>query len=297
MRCVAPVGNDLGESPLWDDERQCLWWIDAWRSTLWQHWPASNTTRPTVLGAPLASQPIGSIALDRRGDLLVAGRTGFWRLALDTGQLSLVAQAEQGRPASNRLNDGKCDRAGRFWCGSLNTDWTQETGAVYRLDADGQVACMVERHGISNGIAFSPDDTRFYLADSRLNVIWQYDFNLASGDITNRRLFADLSALGGKADGATVDSAGHYWCALFGRGAVLCFDPAGRLLQRIELPARDITMCTFGGPQRQTLYVTSARRFLAPADEGTQPLAGALFAIEGLGNTGLREPRFLSSKA
>jgi sugar lactone lactonase YvrE len=304
VRCVAAVGNDLGEGPWWDAAGGVLWWVDAWRATLWRHRPHDGTTWSTALPPALASEPLGSLVLDAQGRPVCALRRGFWRLDLargdaviladvaDVADVAAVAEAAGDPPPTNRLNDGKCDRAGRYWCGSLNTDWTQATGALYRLDAARELQCVVRRHGIGNGIAFSPDDRRLYFADTRARVVWQYDFDLDAGTIGNRRLFIGPDALPGQPDGATVDAEGCYWSAQFGAGSVARFDPHGRRMRTIALPTRDPTMCTFGGPGLATLYVTTARRFLDPAQREAQPLAGALLALDEPGARGLAEPRF-----
>lgn len=292
IACVAQAGNSLGEGPWWDDAARTLWWIDAWGDRVWRHDPARNTIESQATPAALAGQPLGSMVLDGAGRVVCATRRDFWRFGFGANQATLVAAAEHDRPPSNRLNDGKCDRAGRYWCGSLNTDWSRATGALYRLGTDHRVERMVETHGISNGIAFSPDDRLFYFADTSAGVVWQYDFDLPTGAISNRRPFIDLAHIAGQADGATVDSEGYYWSALFGAGAVARFDPKGRLVRLIELPTRDVTMCTFGGAGLDTLYVTTARRFLDAAQLAAQPLAGALLAIHGLGVCGLPEPRY-----
>ncbi len=289
---VVRADNTLGEGPWWDAAGQVLWWVDAWGSRLWRYRPEGASIESHLLPAPIAGEPIGSMVLDRQGHVVCAMRRDFWRVDPGWGEATLLAPGERDRPPSNRLNDGKCDRAGRYWCGSLNTDWSLATGALYCLDAKHTVTRIVDEHGISNGIAFSPDDRRFYLADTRSGVVWQFDFDLAAGRLSNRRVFIDLASIPGQVDGATVDSEGFYWCALFGAGAVARFDPQGRLVRRIEVPTRDPTMCTFGDADLGTLYVTTARRFLNAAQLAAQPLAGALLALRGLGVTGLEEPRY-----
>lgn len=294
IECAACVENELGEGPWWDATGRRLWRVDAWRARVWCLDPRTAAVESHALPPPIDSEPIGSMVLDSRGRLVLAMRRDFWRVDLGRGEATPIAPAEHDRPASNRLNDGKCDRRGRFWCGSLNTDWSKATGALYRLGADRVATRVVDEHGISNGIAFSPDDRRFYLADSLAAVVWQYDFDLEAGALSNRRVFVDGAGVAGMIDGATVDADGFYWCAMSGAGAVARFDPDGRPALRVELPTRDVTMCTFGGPDLETLYVTSARRFLEPGQLAGQPLAGALFAIRGLGTRGIAEPRFVA---
>jgi len=144
----------------------------------------------------------------------------------------------------------------------------------------------------SHRIAFSPDGARMYFSDSRVDRSYQYDLDKATGRLSNRRVFLDTTAYEGRVDGATVDAEGCYWAALFSGAAIARFDPDGTLMQKIELPVSCPTMCSFGGPDLDILYVTSATFVLEEDELARQPLAGALFAIEGLGAQGLEEPRF-----
>jgi sugar lactone lactonase YvrE len=192
----------------------------------------------------------------------------------------------------NVLNDGKCDRRGRFWCGSRDGALKDPAGALYRLDPD--FGCHRMDHGfiVSNGIAWSPDDRTMYFADTRAETVFAYDFDIDDGSISNRRVFFSTRDIEGRCDGATVDAEGFYWCALVHGGAIARWDPKGRLDRLVPLPVRQPTMCTFGGRNLDVLYVTSAAA-LAPAEQrASQPHAGALFAIHGLGVKGLEEPRF-----
>ena len=149
---------------------------------------------------------------------------------------------------------------------------------------------MDEGFIVANGMAFSPDDRTMYFADSRAESVYAYDLDIDSGEISNRRVFISTADIPARVDGATVDTDGNYWCAHIHGGAIAKYDPRGRLETTIELPVRHPTMCTFGGPDLDVLFVTSARQFLEPGEEAAQPLAGALFAIHGVGARGLPEP-------
>jgi sugar lactone lactonase YvrE len=219
-------------------------------------------------------------------------RGGFYQLDLDTGAACLVAEAETDRPAANRLNDGKCDRAGRFWCASINTDHHTTSAALWRLEAGGDPLLMEDGLIGGNGIAWSRDDRSMYLADTLAGIVWKYEFDLASGQIANRHPFISIDAAQGAPDGGAVDTDGCYWTALFRGGAVARFDPDGKPMQRIGLPVSNPTMCAFGGPHLDILYVTSATRFLDETQLRAQPLAGRVLAIHGLGVRGLPEPKF-----
>ena len=292
VACISSAANDLGESLYWDVAGQRLYWIDAWKAEVYVFDPATSETRCTHLASALAGLPIGSIACHAAGGMIAGIKGGFYRLDLDGGRTSLIAAIESDRPPTNRLNDGKCDRAGRFWCASANTDHRTPTGALWRLESG--CAPVLKQDGliVGNGIAWSPDDRLMYLADTLAGRVWRYDCDIATGEIANRRLFISTDHIRGAVDGATVDADGCYWAALFRGGAVAQFDPKGKLVRHIQLPVSNPTMCAFGGANLDVLYATSASRFLDDAQLRAQPLAGRVFAIHGLGARGLPEPRF-----
>ena len=258
--CISRYANDLGESLYWDAEAQRLYWIDAWKSRIHTYDPTTGETRCTDLAFALGGLPIGSIACRRDGGMIGGIKNGFYRLDLDGCRAELIAAVEADRPATNRLNDGKCDRAGRFWCASANADHRTASGALWRLEAGGDPALMQDGLIVGNGIAWSCDDHLMYLADSFAGIVWQYDFDIAAGEIANRRPFISTAHIRGLVDGATVDADGCYWTALFGGGALAQFDPDGKLIRHVGLPVSNPTMCAFGESELDVLYVTSASR-------------------------------------
>ena len=282
---VVAAGNLLGECPCWNIAEDALYWVDA--------------TRPAVhrldAAGVVATWPmpglIGSFGFRRGGGLVGALPGGFATIDLDAGTVTRIVDPEPERP-SNVLNDGKCDRRGRFWCGSRDGDLKEPRGALYRLDPDGAVARMDDGFIVSNGIAFSPDDRTMYFADSRAETVWAYDFDLDAGAISNRRPFFSTREMTGRPDGATVDAEGFYWCALVHGGAIARIDPEGRLDRLIPMPIMHPTMCAFGGPSLDVLYITSAASMVPKDERAATKLAGALFAIRGLGVSGLPEPLF-----
>ena len=292
IACVSSAANDLGESPVWDVESRRLYWIDAWRSEVHVLDPTTGGTRCIEFASALAGRPIGSIGRHAAGGMIAGVKGGFWHLDLERGAARPIAMVEADRPATNRLNDGKCDRAGRFWCASVNTDHRTPSGALWRLESGSPPVLMQEGLVVGNGIAFGADDRTMYLADTFTRTVWRYEFDLATGALAGQRPFLSTAHISGFVDGATVDADGCYWAALFRGGAVAQFDPDGRLVRHIRLPVSNPTMCAFGGPDLDILYVTSASRFLDEAARRNQPLAGRVFAIEGLGVRGLPEPGF-----
>jgi len=290
--CVTPYANDLGESLYWDAASGVLYWIDAWKAVVHALVPATGEMRQTDFAVSLGGRPIGSVACCNGGGMISGVKGGFYWLDLERGEARLAVEVEADRPAANRLNDGKCDRAGRFWCASINTGHHDATGALWRLDPAHDARLMADGLIAGNGIAWSPDCRTMYLADTLAGTVWRYDFDVATGEIANRRSFISTDPADGAPDGATVDADGCYWSALFRGGAVAQFDADGKMMRRVALPVANPTMCAFGGPDLDILYVTSASRFLDKTQLRAQPLAGRLFAIHGLGTRGLPEPKF-----
>ena len=237
-------------------------------------------------------EQVGSLVFRENGGIVAGMKSGFSFLDLERGTFEHIVSAEP--ETDNCLNDGKPDRRGRYWCGTINRDLKTPNGGLYRLDPDRTCHKMESNIIASNGMAFSPDDKTFYFADSRQDTVWAYDLDIDAGRISNRRVFISTKGLPGRVDGATVDTEGNYWCAHIHDWHVACYDPKGRLVRRIKLPVRHPTMCTFGGDNYDILYVTSGTRFLEPSEAESQPQAGALFAIYDVGAKGFAEPRFAS---
>lgn len=295
IECIVPAQSILGEGPIWNAREGALYWIDAWQPLILRYRPHDARLDTWKLPGALNFEPIGSLVFRSAGGLVVAMKSGFHFLDLDSGLVEFIVDPERERPPfprTNRLSDGKCDRRGRYWCGSTNTTLENATGGLYRLNPDR--TCVAMAHGtiVSNGIAWSPDDRTMYYADSRALTVWAYDFDLESGALSNRRQFISTRGLAGRVDGATVDAEGNYWAALIGMGAVGCFSPDGRLQRTISMPVRNPAMCTFGGDRLDELYVVTSTRFTPDPLRRRQPLAGAVFRITDLGVRGIPEPEF-----
>ncbi len=276
----------LGECPVWSVREQALYWIDIENRRLFRLDPASGAQVSWAMPAT-----IGSFALGRGGRMLLALRTGFVRFDTSSGDITPVGPRLDYDPGTHRLNDGRCDRAGRFWVGSINETKSAADAKLYRLDGASMRLSSMEEHGITiaNGLAFSPDDRTLYFADTVQHRVWAYDFDLASGSIRNQRLFIQTSQTQGRPDGAAVDADGGYWICVHGK--VLRYSPEGRLDREVELPAMRLTMCAFGGSHLDTLYVTSMADYPNVAPDPTKPHAGRLFAVD-IGTAGMPEPEF-----
>lgn len=285
IETVLPGPFALGEGPCWNSGEGALYFVDALQ-------PAIHRWHP-VEGSRTWPMPaiVGSFAMRRSGGLIASLQTGFAAVDLASGAVEPLVDPEPEKPA-NILNDGKCDRRGRFWCGTRDGALTAPSGALYRLDPDFSVRRMDQGFIVSNGIAFSPDDRTMYFADSRAETVFAYDFDIEEGAISNRRVFFSTRDIDGRCDGATVDAEGFYWCALVHGGRIARVDPKGRFDRIIDMPVKHPTMCVFGGDNLDTLYVTSAASMLSETERAAAPQAGALFAIHGLGTKGLPEPTF-----
>lgn len=291
--CVLPARAQLGESPLWSPRDGRLYWVDIDGRAVHRFDPGTGADEHVVVpGRP------GSLALTATaGMLLVAleGRLGV--LTFDDGTWRDWVELEP-EGLGNRLNDGRCDPAGRFWVGSMFDPAAAKhaTGSLYRVEPDGTTTVVRTGIGVPNGTAFSPDGRTMYFADTHLDVVWAYDYDIDDGAATNERVFLDFGGLPGHPDGACVDADGGYWIACVFGSAVLRVTPAGVIDRRVDLPVLKPTMPAFGGPSLSTLYVTSIGGGGSHAVDPSQPDAGGVFAVE-TGYRGLPEPTFAGAIA
>jgi len=285
---VVDVKTTLGEGPLWDVDQQRLYWIDSFDGRVFR---ATHDGRE--IRAWDVPMKIGSMALRKDGNgAIVSLQRGFHTLDFATGDVELIHDPEPDLPA-NRLNDGKVDRRGRFFAGSMDTMEAGPSGALYRLDPDFSVTRIDGNIICSNGPCFSPDDRTFYFADTWTGEIWAYDYDIETGSASNRRTFVKVdTSHGGAADGSTVDSEGCLWNALVYDGKIVRFTPDGTVDRVIDMPVKKVTSVNFGGPNLDILYVTSMAKPPLPRFPGDGVQRGSLFAITGLGVTGIPEPRF-----
>jgi sugar lactone lactonase YvrE len=290
----------VGESPVWRAAEQALYWVDI---------PAQKIVRLRVDSGQrtewLLPEKVACIAFDRRGTVLAGCETGLFALALPEAQLE-AGQSSGNEPVAAsvrklaapefaadgmRFNDGRCDRQGRFWSGTMVMDMAaaNPAGALYRFDANGVLSAPVVDSLITqNGLGWSPDGTTMYLSDSHPlhRLIWAFDYDIESGEPRNRRVFADLHHYAGRPDGAAVDADGCYWICANDAGLLLRFTPQGKLDRQVPVPPTKPAMCAFGGSNLDTLFVTS----IHPGASASE-YDGHLFAVRP-GVTGLPEPEF-----
>lgn len=289
LRCVWEAGATLGEGLCWSARSQSLWWVDILERKLFRYRPADGAR-----GEWRFDEEISAVA-ERRdaAGLIVTLRRGFASFDPDApGAVPHYLCRPVEEPAGNRFNDGQCDSHGRFWGGTMDFACQARTGAFYRYDASG--ACVRHALGfaVTNGPTWSIDDRTMYVNDTVRGRVHAFDFDAASGALTNQREWLRFAAGDGLPDGMTTDAAGRLWIAHWGGACVSCHDPvSGAELGRVKLPTDHITNCAFGGADLRTLFITSARSDLSTAQLAAQPLAGALFAIE-LPEPGLPAPMF-----
>lgn len=250
----------LGEGPCWVDGS--LLWVDISAGQVHRYDPVGGSHDTADVG-----QAVGALVPRAGGGLVLAARDGFAAFDLDTGAFELIAAVETDRPG-NRMNDGKCDRAGRFFAGTKADDDTTGAGALYCLEIGG-VRQVLDKVSISNGIGWSPDERLMYYVDTPTGRIDVFDYDAATGGLAQRRRFVDIPEDCGLPDGLCVDADGAVWIALWGGGAVHRYRADGGLDRVLRLPVSDVTCCAFGGADLDVLYITTAR-----TDE---PESGALF--------------------
>jgi len=286
---VLPARARLGECPLWNPAEGCLYWVDIDGRMIHRFDPVSGVDETHLT----AGRPTALALTTTRGRLLLAieRRLAFLDWATGDGR-DWIALEPDG--TGNRLNDGRCDRAGRFWIGSMHEDTSagRSSGELHRVAGDGTAVTMRSGIGVSNGTAFSPDGRTMYFADTPLRTVWAYDYDLDTGEPTNERVFLDFSELPGKPDGACVDSDGCYWIACVYGWAIARITPEGRLDRLIRVPVEKPTMPAFGGGDMTTVFVTSIGGGYQ-ANDPTQPEAGSIFAFEA-GVQGLPETPFMA---
>lgn len=275
---------DLGESPLWDPIGQALYFIDSPVPVIHRFDPQSGA----LDNWNVPGRYLGSMALREGGGAVLAMDAGFHSFDFDSGECRLLTEPEAGL-AGVRFNDGKVDRQGRFVAGSMHRDFAEPAGSIYRLDADHSCTKLDDGYYCSNGPCWSPDGSTFYIGDSSPAVIYAFDYDSATGAARNKRVF--YAEARGEPDGATVDAQGYVWSACFGGGCIHRIAPDGILDREIELPVEWVASVAFGGPDLDVLYVTSIGYEMG-GERDPSLESGGLFAIYGLGVTGLPERRF-----
>ena len=282
--------SELGEGPVWDANSRRIIWIDISKGDIHQYDPHKKEQQTFHI-----DQKIGSVALKKSGGLIAALQHGFASIDIEQKKIKMIADPEADLP-DNRFNDGKCDPAGRFWAGTMSDSGKEKAGSLYTMEKDLSIVRKISEVGCSNGLAWSSDHSTFYFIDTPTKQVAAYDYDIATGNINNRRIVVTIPDGDGLPDGMTIDSEGMLWIALWGGWKVQRWNPhTGKLLDHILLPVSQVTCCTFGGETFNDLYITSAKEGLADDERKKQPLAGSLFVVKNCGYTGLPAVSFHDS--
>lgn len=275
--------NIIGEGPLWNVKEQAIYWVDIDGKKIQRYYP--KTEKYESFDVPVK---VCMLAFRKEGGLICGAEDGFYFWDPDTNKMEFISHPEKGKTEA-RFNDGKVDRKGRFWAGTMTFEGA--TSSLYRLDPDLSVHQMETGITIANGVGWSPDNKTMYFVDSIRYVINAYDFNYEKGEINNRRPFVQLKASFGIPDGLTVDSEGYVWCAIYGGWKVMRYAPNGTTAAVVEMPVSKPSSCIFGGKDLDELYVTSISEGLSEKQKNQEPMAGDLFVIKA-DVKGLSEPDF-----
>ena len=274
-KVILDVKATLGEGAIWHPEENKLYWVDIEGKLLHIFDPITGTDAVYD-----TSERIGTVVPVKRGGALVALQNGIAHFDLMNDKIQYKLNPEKALP-NNRFNDGKCDPAGRFWVGSMNLNEKEATGSVYKIGPDFSIETMMSGVTISNGICWSLDCLKMYYIDSPTRQVVAYDFDLEQGKIANPEVIISVDQELGFPDGMTIDVSGRLWIALWGSGAVGCWNPkTGELLELIKIPAPNVTSCAFGGANLNQLFITTARQGLNEEALKMYPHSGDLFVAE-----------------
>jgi sugar lactone lactonase YvrE len=270
---VVQLGAPLGEGPVWVERDAALWFVDIKSYRIHRLDPVSQALRSWQ-----APGQCGFVLPSADGRFIAGLQSGLARFDPAVGTFEPLIDPEPQLPG-NRLNDGTVDPHGRLWFGTMDDGESAESGTIYRLGADGRCVASTPSCAITNGPAFSPDGTTIYHVDTGKGLIYACAV-AEDGALTDRRLFASIPNEEGHPDGPTVDAEGCVWVGLYNGWGVRRYSPKGELLEEIRFPVSAITKVAFGGPERKTLYATTAAKHLSDAERAEQPHAGDLFAFE-----------------
>jgi sugar lactone lactonase YvrE len=271
VEVFADLHADVGEAPHWDERTRTLLFVDLTAGVVFRYDQSG-----VKVGSFCVGQEVGAVVPRRSGGLVLAVRDGI-AVASETGEgFEVTAPVERDTPG-NRMNDAKCDPAGRLLAGTTAFDFSPHSAALYRVEPDWSVEQIVRDVTQSNGIAWSPRGTRMYFIDSATQGVDVFDYDVGTGSAGNRRRLLAIERAQGIPEGMAADNGGNLWVACFGGAAVRCYSPAGVQLAEVPFPVTQVTSCTFGGPDLADLYVTSAAYRQSADQLRREPHAGATF--------------------
>jgi sugar lactone lactonase YvrE len=271
---VLDARTKLGEGSIWQPLENKLYWVDIEGMALHIYDPLTKKDIHFSTGSRTST-----VVPLKNGGALIAMQNGIHKIDCKTGKLTLVCN-----PLSDpniRFNDGKCDPSGRFWVGTMDLSFKKGAAVLYRMDYDKSIKQVLDSVTISNGIVWTADRKTMYYIDTPTGTVEAFDYDDASGTISNRRVAIRVPQGMGSPDGMTIDRHGNLWVALWGGGAVACFDPlTGELLKKVIVPAPNTSSCAFGGKNLDILYITSGREGLSAEELKKYPLSGGLFSAK-----------------
>ena len=273
---------DLAEGPVWDAPRDRVVWVDINAGHV--HSGRLVGDRLRLEGTEAIGESVGAVSIAADGDMLVAGRFGTLVVAAD-GERTRLHSILDGIH-DQRLNDGKCDPAGRFIVGSLERSYVPGEEVLVRCEPDGSVTVIDDDLGLSNGLGWSPDQRTMYSIDSKPGTVWARPYDAVTGEIGPRRALVEIRD--GTPDGMCVDAEGHLWVAIWGAGEVRRYTPDGVLAGFVEVASPNVTCPAFAGPDRDVMVITTATQDLTPAELAAWPDAGRIF-VARVGCRGLPE--------
>jgi sugar lactone lactonase YvrE len=268
---------ELGEGPVWDSEESCLWFVDVREELVYRLDPLSG-----ALTSKNVRQPVGAAIPRSDGGLVLGLADGIHLGEWAEPETRLIMPIPGAADPTVQINDAKCDPRGRLWAGTIATDFRAGVSTLYRFGPDGAMPAVVDC-ALANGMGWSPSGDLMYFVDSRARNIAVFDYNIDSGELSERRTWMTVPEAAGYADGMAVDGEGGVWVALYLGSAVHRYDPDGTLTEVIELPVRKVTSVCFGGEKLADLYITTARAGLTPDELIEQPHAGAVFVVPSAG--------------
>jgi len=274
VQCIWPAEAILGEAPFWSADEAILYWVDIDGKTVLRIEPETGHRQIFQ-----QDHEVGCIIPRKNGGFVAGIDSGIAYVNADLTAIDLFTSPEKDIPDS-RFNDGKCDRHGRFWVASADRNEAEPIGALYCLNGSGRLIRTLSGIMIGNGIGWSPDDRTMYFTDSGYGTIYAFDYDIKTGTAENRRVFRQVDNRDGMPDGLTVDAEGFIWSAHWGGWRITRYDPEGRIDRVVDMPVPNVTSLTFGGPNLDQLFVTTARLGLSNQELDEAPLAGGLFVVE-----------------
>ncbi len=276
VKSILDTQCQLGEGAIWNSKTGELYFIDIEGKKLFTF--KESTKKLSIFDV---GERIGTVVPTHDPNkVIIPLQNGIFEFDLKSKEKTLLSNPEEKR-TKNRMNDGKCDPIGRLWVGSMHLDQTEGDASLYKIERDGTFETMIKKVTISNGIAWSLDESKMYYIDTPTGQVQAFDYDRTSGKIINGKPIITIPKTMGYPDGMTIDSEGMLWVALWNGNAVTRWNPnTGELISKIEVPAHNVSSCAFGGENLETLYITSARLDMTDEELKKWPQSGNVFKVK-----------------